>query len=58
MKELLALIRGSVRPAVTLVVVGASAVFIARGIDVPEWWVLAFGNIVTAWFLSRKNGKG
>ena len=54
----LELIRGSVRPLVTLFVVGVSGYMVVRQLPIPEVWVGFTSMIVTWWFLSRKNGKG
>lgn len=57
-RQVLDLVRGLVRPVVTLVLVVSVTLMVFGRISVPEWYVTLVGTAVGFWFASRSGGSG
>ena len=57
MKNAAELIRASVRPVMAITSIAATAVFVGKGVDIPDaWWGIA-GSVVTFYFVMRHDEK-
>ena len=51
------LVRGLVRPLVTLVLVLTVSLLVLRGVEIPDWYQRMTELVVGFWFLQRMMGK-
>ena len=58
MKDLLDLVRGFVRPIVTLLMVTSAVIMLFAGVLIPEWFVTLIGTTIGFWFASRTPPNG
>ena len=58
MKDTMELIKGLIRPIITLGTVGALTAMIFLSVTIPDWFQVMVAGIIAYWFASRTNGNG